>query len=196
MAGRISAPTEKALRSRDEAKSLGLTRYFTGAPCNRGHIAERFVSIRHCVECRAEEKRRAYARNPAKAQARARRWQTKNHETLREKQKAYRATHKDQKTRTNRAWLAANPHKALEYYRRNKYGITNEQFDAMLAAQGHQCAICGKTQQRGWHIDHCHSTGRVRGILCHGCNIGLGAFRDRTTSLLKAIQYLERNNVG
>lgn len=61
------------------------------------------------------------------------------------------------------------------------YGITAEQFDAMLADQGGVCVICQQAHHR-WHVDHDHATGRVRGILCPGCNTRLGRyelFRDR-----------------
>lgn len=50
------------------------------------------------------------------------------------------------------------------------------------------CALCGEP---GQHIDHCHTTGRVRGHLCNNCNKGLGHFKDNPDTLLKAIEYLK-----
>jgi hypothetical protein len=65
----------------------------------------------------------------------------------------------------------------------------------MLAAQGGVCAICGAPPEdpRGYrmHIDHCHDTGRVRGILCGGCNRGMGNFGDDIARLQGAIRYLQ-----
>lgn len=58
-----------------------------------------------------------------------------------------------------------------------RYGVTAEQFDAMFHAQAGLCAICEKELQttgRGTHIDHCHASGTVRGLLCAGCNTALG----------------------
>lgn len=77
---------------------------------------------------------------------------------------------------------------------RRMYGITKEQYDELLAFQNNKCAICGKTQEpdgRRLAIDHCHTTGKVRGILCNNCNNGLGSFGDNIEGMLKAIEYLK-----
>jgi hypothetical protein len=70
-----------------------------------------------------------------------------------------------------------------------KYGITQKKWDAIFEKQGKVCAICGSSSKT-WHTDHCHTTGKVRGILCFGCNVGLGNFRDDVTRLDAAIKYL------
>lgn len=80
---------------------------------------------------------------------------------------------------------------------KSTYGITPEQFDALLASQGGVCAICGKLPPaiKGapgqWNVDHCHKTGAVRGILCSPCNIGIGQLGDDPDRLRVAIAYLE-----
>ena len=63
----------------------------------------------------------------------------------------------------------------------------------MLGAQNGRCAICGRpeTEAGGLAVDHCHATGKVRGLLCTLCNTALGKFRDRTDILRAAIRYLE-----
>jgi hypothetical protein len=75
------------------------------------------------------------------------------------------------------------------------YGITVEQFESMLAKQGGGCAICGQANGPGrgerLHVDHCHSTGRVRGLLCLKCNHGIGNFSDDTSRMRAAIRYLD-----
>lgn len=74
-----------------------------------------------------------------------------------------------------------------------QYGLTVDEFDSMLATQGGGCAIChtGEPGGRGtWHVDHCHDSGRVRGLLCRGCNIGLGQFKDNPLLLEAAVRYL------
>ena len=71
-----------------------------------------------------------------------------------------------------------------------KYGITPEQYDEMWKAQGEGCAICGSDRKP--RIDHCHQTGRVRGILCDTCNRGLGMLGDNLETLRNVVQYLER----
>ena len=79
---------------------------------------------------------------------------------------------------------------------KNIHGITHEQFEAMLAAQGGACAICPSKDAGGrwgtFHIDHDHETNEVRGPLCNPCNIGLGSFRDDGKLLLAAASYLQR----
>jgi hypothetical protein len=73
-----------------------------------------------------------------------------------------------------------------------KYGITPDEFLEMLEKQEGKCKICGNkpTTQRGLHVDHCHKSGVVRGLLCHGCNTGLGNMKEDPEILLKAIAYL------
>lgn len=77
------------------------------------------------------------------------------------------------------------------------YGITLEDYDRMLQDQNGRCAICCSSNHKGaartshWCVDHCHSTGKVRGLLCHACNRALGNFGDSIESLERAILYLK-----
>lgn len=84
-----------------------------------------------------------------------------------------------------------------DYMRGYLYGLTPERYAAMLAEQGKRCAICGTAEPGGrsgrWHVDHCHESNLVRGLLCSGCNIGLGHFKDDPERLRAAITYLERS---
>jgi len=74
------------------------------------------------------------------------------------------------------------------------YGITLDDYNQMLTEQNDCCAICKTTEPGGKHgkfmVDHCHDTGKVRGLLCKRCNIGLGEFNDDTSLLEKAVLYL------
>jgi hypothetical protein len=74
-----------------------------------------------------------------------------------------------------------------------KYGLTSVEYTAMFNSQGGKCWIC---QQRSFRkalaVDHCHQTGRVRGLLCSRCNYGLGVFFDAPGRLRRAAEYLER----
>lgn len=71
---------------------------------------------------------------------------------------------------------------------RTKYGLTKAEFDTLLTAQSGQCAICQKHLAKPY-IDHCHETGKVRGLLCHRCNIRLTGLEDRQFRE-KAMAYL------
>lgn len=80
---------------------------------------------------------------------------------------------------------------------RSNYGVSQAEYEAMFAAQGGCCAICGayvaKTTGRGkrLQVDHKHSTGEVRALLCNRCNAGLGMFLDDRARLRRAIEYLD-----
>lgn len=71
------------------------------------------------------------------------------------------------------------------------YGLRWGDFMAMLAAQGGRCRICDDVMTMP-RVDHCHRTSKVRGLLCHNCNVALGHFRDSPTLLARAIEYLTR----
>lgn len=81
------------------------------------------------------------------------------------------------------------------------YGITVEQYDALLLRQNYLCAICGTDRPanargraiRAFCVDHDHETGKVRGLLCQGCNRGLGLLKDDLTIVEAALRYLRHH---
>jgi hypothetical protein len=88
----------------------------------------------------------------------------------------------DQRKDRNSKW-------GVDQRRLNRYGMTKTQYDELLQLQGKRCAIC--TRDRKLYIDHDHSSGRVRGLLCRDCNLSLGLVRDNIETLANAIDYLE-----
>jgi hypothetical protein len=112
-----------------------------------------------------------------------------------ESQRKFRANHPGKAAKDSREYRANHPYLRDEDRRRRllrEYGISPEEYDALLTSQDGRCCICGADYPgaNGWHIDHCHKTGVVRGILCHRCNLGLGNFRDDPERLAAAIEYL------
>ena len=97
----------------------------------------------------------------------------------------------------HRKYVKENPDKRRSTVLKNKYGLTLDQYMRMLGAQGGACAICGSSNpgasKQVFSVDHDHSTGKVRGLLCHDCNAGLGMFKEDTLSLRLAIDYLEKH---
>lgn len=87
------------------------------------------------------------------------------------------------------AWHAENREWANFRMVLNKYRLTLDQYHAMQESQDFCCAICG--EELPLCVDHCHETEQVRGLLCAGCNLGLGAFRDSPAALLQAAAYLQ-----
>lgn len=93
------------------------------------------------------------------------------------------------------------PRSIANAFKRNMrlYGLTPELFAEMVAKQNGCCAIClnssgiGKAKRRFLHVDHCHATTAVRGLLCQKCNHALGLFKDNTDTMQRAIEYLQRS---
>lgn len=101
------------------------------------------------------------------------------------------------KTAINQNWRDVNPKKykqsQLRQRRKREYNLSDENFANMLEKQQHQCAICHVEIDWSCHVDHNHTTGVVRGLLCGTCNTGLGMFKDNIEILREAIKYLEAN---
>ena len=139
-------------------------------------------------ECAGCYSKRRYTEDPEhreRVKARSRAYWAKTTVTYTEEQKERRRA-------SQRRRYAANPRAAQSGVLKSKYGITLDDYDALLASQNGVCAICLKKQstERRLSVDHDHTTGRVRGILCKDCNTGIGHLRDSITILESAIQYL------
>ncbi len=147
-------------------------------PCTKCGSSER-GKYGHCLPCGAARNLKRYHADKPKAKA---------------YKHAQYLSNKDKVNADSKAWAKANPDKrddATERRRLKKYGLTVEQHQALFEIQGGLCLICNESFGKRVHIDHDHSTGRVRGLLCHTCNVGLGHFKDSSALLRKAAEYLE-----
>jgi hypothetical protein len=120
------------------------------------------------------------------------------------KGRAYKRSHRDSINAQTRERYATDPvfrAKKLSskgrgpIHRRaalKRYGLTEQEYDAILSQQGHACGICERPFSKTPCVDHCHITRMVRGLLCHGCNLGLGHLEDNPVFAYKAGAYLER----
>lgn len=79
---------------------------------------------------------------------------------------------------------------------KHRYDLTLEQYEELFHQQRGVCAICGKSKQYLLHVDHCHTTNKVRGLLCSPCNVFLGILKDNTEGFDRAIKYLEKAHQG
>ncbi len=79
--------------------------------------------------------------------------------------------------------------RSATYYRKKQYGLSDQRYDELLLNQDGRCAICYADDCQ-LHIDHCHDSGSIRGLLCRHCNNGLGHFRDSKLNLNNAVKYL------
>lgn len=96
-----------------------------------------------------------------------------------------------------RRWRERNPRAAKDHKLRSTYGVPLGTYDRLLAEQGGKCAICGTDTPGGrgdFHVDHCHETGKVRGLLCRSCNVGIGHFNHSKEALVSAARYLSEGS--
>jgi hypothetical protein len=99
------------------------------------------------------------------------------------------------KRERTKKWYKDNPDWVRNKFLMKQYGMTLKEYNVLLQVQNHKCALCGSSEPGGkgsFHVDHDHKTGRIRSLLCHGCNIGLGFFKDDISLLKKAINYLRK----
>lgn len=133
-------------------------------------------------------------------------WRAVNREHVRVRDRATYARNREVIQARSRLAMAKkradNPEKAFMYRKQvglKQYGLSIIDYEAMIEAQGGRCAICGTDdpgggvrngRKKGWCVDHCHTTGTVRQLLCNACNPGLGFFKHDIALLQKAIHYL------
>jgi hypothetical protein len=107
-------------------------------------------------------------------------WYQKNKEKKEEQRRARNKANPEKHRQSVARWRANNAGYVKDLWLRQNYGITLEQRNKILESQGNRCAVCRTDEPAGrwneWHTDHCHATGRVRGILCMRCNIAVGQF--------------------
>jgi hypothetical protein len=132
-----------------------------------------------CKDCTKARRQRWYAANREREIARVVAWQRDHPEMVRARMDEFRAAGK-KKISDRKSHL------------KRKYGLTLETFEEMCEAQGGGCAICGRPDAD--NVDHDHVTGRVRGILCWNCNIGVGHFEDDVDRFVAAAAYLDRDD--
>ncbi len=118
----------------------------------------------------------------------SRAWRERNRAHTRAYARAYHARRKN-----DPAYKARRVDACRWTRRKRKYGITREEYMERLTRQGGLCDICGMEFGEDLRVDHDHSTGAVRGLLCANCNIGLGMFQEDPKKLTAAAEYLERH---
>jgi hypothetical protein len=120
---------------------------------------------------------------------------------LNEHTKKWRKANKDKVKATRSKSDAKRKVARKERILKTKYGLTYLDFCNMLENQNYVCAICYKVETaldragspRTLVVDHCHTTGKIRGLLCNSCNVGLGHFDDNIEYMANAISYLEKS---
>jgi len=146
----------------------------------------------HCIECSKKYHAKRYIEQKDK---------------LKVQLKKYKVENKEKLEVASLLWKKNNPDKVRQYQRtsnlRKNFGLSLDKYEQMLKNQNNLCAICEKPETFIHHqtkepaklaVDHCHTTGKVRKLLCKNCNNGLGMFKDNLDVMRQAIKYLEENN--
>lgn len=131
----------------------------------------------------------------------------KNNPEKREKNRLkniiWRSNNRDKCRKATANWRVRNPHYESSRKLNKRYGITPTQYDTLFISQNGCCAICGNVETARHNrskkiqklaVDHCHKTGKVRGLLCQDCNRGIGKFHEEIHRLQGAIEYLTKHS--
>lgn len=116
--------------------------------------------------------------------------------TKKEQRKRYREKNKDKIKERSKEYTLKSVDKRKEYYLKKFFKMSLEDYNNMLSSQNNSCKICGAHESeftKKLAVDHCHETGKIRGILCHNCNKSLGSFKDSIEILQRAIDYLNKS---
>lgn len=102
---------------------------------------------------------------------------------------------KTKKGRENENKYRRNNYKKFGYTKhiKQRYSLSEQDYRKLISTQNGLCAICEKSENSKLHVDHCHKTNKVRGLLCGKCNRALGLMKDNIEFLGKAIEYLQKN---
>jgi hypothetical protein len=123
--------------------------------------------------------------------ARKKQWCAENRDAVIKKVRKWQHDNRDRHNAYQREYRSSRKEHFREGQLRRTFGITQADYDVLLARQGGGCAICGKPPGKiSLHVDHDHETGETRGLLCVGCNNALGQFHDDPALLVRGIAYV------
>jgi hypothetical protein len=188
------------------ARELGETLYFTGKRCTKGHLSTRYASSGNCAECIANARGKAAINSSGRSSKRS----SANHmaalTALKNGLLEYMADkacphgHYRRYVTTNNCidcdveMRAKRSEKARWARIKKEYGLLESDVSRMLEKQGCLCMICDTNIQNGYHIDHCHATKKVRGLLCQKCNQAIGLLKESEALFFRAAQYIKEQN--
>ncbi len=141
---------------------------------------------------KAEYAKKWRAANPDKTREHSKRTRLKNIAKYPSRQKAWAEKNKEHVQAKGRAYYLEKVDHIRNIQLQRQFGITLAVYNLMLQEQNYGCAICGAPNAgpKTFSVDHDHTTGKVRGLLCRGCNVGIGNLKDDPALLEKAIEYI------
>lgn len=149
-------------------------------------------------EKQLEASRKWKANNKEKHKAYQKEWRGKNAEKIKQYMSIWRESNQEHIQEYNSRWKTDNPDYFVDKHLKYKYDISIIEYTKMLEKQQFRCAICNVHESEAiknkLYVDHQHSTGNIRKLLCHNCNTLLGHSKEDTEILQKAISYLKEHN--
>lgn len=147
---------------------------------------------KHSEEEIRERRRNVLRRYAEKHRDQIRAKRRRHYERYKERYREWRQTDAAQKYFAN--YRREHDAERKEYGRNKRlvtyYGITSEERDRMQEAVGGRCEVC--RVNKATHVDHCHATGKIRGLVCHKCNAGIGMLGDNLEGVKQALDYLQK----
>ena len=140
-------------------------------------------------EQRKEYQRQWRKNNPDKVRANSRRWRKNNPDKVREYNQTWRENNPDKVKGYAANYRKNNPEKVRDHSIRKSWGFGADRYDSLIAEFGGKCECCGTTEDL--RLDHCHETGRIRGVLCNTHNLGLGKIGDTIEDVRALLHYME-----
>lgn len=182
---------------------------YDGKPCVHGHGTTRFKSNKVCVQCQSRRNAVNAGRNPdvrkfrqeafiarQKALAAGEKYYTPPAPCVRGHRGGKRQTSTGECIECRTYWIKKYKMSRRNYRLKKVYGISHNGYENILASQGGLCAICKSDDPKAmgfFHIDHNHSTGVIRGLLCGPCNQAIGLFRESPKILAAASNYISKH---
>lgn len=121
--------------------------------------------------------------------------QNRNREFRKKYMNIYETNNKENLIEYRKEYYSKKRVQKKDYSLKYNYGISLDEYNEKLLSQNNRCAICKREKllnEKSFAVDHNHETEKVRGILCHGCNAGIGCFIENTQFLEEAINYLNK----
>jgi len=197
---RLSIYSKKRyLKNKDKIKTQIKKRYLEKREEILAYFRKRYLKNKTRIK---EINKKWASKNKEKIKAIKKRYRIKNKEKIRKDGRKYYRKHKKQYYQYRKKWRKNNPQKIKEEKLRLKFKMSIEDYNNLLKNQNNRCGICNeKFDLKNYNkpnypnVDHCHKTGKIRGILCSRCNSGLGSFHDDQSVLDSAVLWLKNKIV-
>ena len=135
------------------------------------------------------------SRNPEHRKQYQKDYYLKNKERLLKYRKNFYEENKEIAIERSKTWAENNKRQRKHNVLKSTHGITIDDFEKMLEDQDYKCSCCStehSSLNKGLFVDHCHTSGKVRGLLCPSCNSALGYAKDNIETLANMIKYLQK----